>query len=127
MTDSIRRIAVDTPDVYAFEITGEVSADEMEAMARTMNEAFDTHHDGIDMLLIFRVLQASEPGSLWNIEVLKSRFRSFAGVKRYVVVGAPQHIQDMISTFTAVTPVEAHTFDAAELDEAWALLGARPT
>ena len=126
MSESVHRISVDKPSVYAFEITGEVTADEMEWMAQTMNAAFDTHDEKVDMLLVFRDFQGSESGSLWDTEVLKSRFRSLANVRRYVVVGAPESAKSMIDSFAMVMPVEAHTYDAGELDKAWALLGTQP-
>ena len=42
-SDAVRRLPVDNPRVYAFEISGKVSSEAMESMAKTMNAAFDTH------------------------------------------------------------------------------------
>ena len=126
MTDAVRRIAADRPDLYAFEIVGEVTSADQEAMADTMNAAFDAHEDKVDMLLVFRDYEGAETGSMLDVGVLKSRLRSIAKVNRYVVVGAPEAANSMIETMGKLMPVESHTFRLAELGAAWALLGARP-
>ena len=126
MTDAVRRIPTDRPDLYAFEIAGEVSSADQEAMADTMNAAFDAHEDKVDMLLVFRGYEGAETGSTLDVDVLKSRLRSIAKVNRYVVVGAPSAANSMIETMGKLMPVESHTFGIDELGAAWTLLGARP-
>ena len=126
MTDAVRRLPTDRPDLYAFEIAGEVTAADQEAMADAMNAAFDAHEDKVDMLLVFRDYEGAETGSMLDVDVLKSRLRSIARVNRYVVVGAPEAANTMIETMGRLMPVESHTFPIAELGAAWALLGARP-
>ena len=127
MSESVTRIATDRPDLYAFEIRGEVSAEAMESMARTMNAAFDAHDDKVDMLLVFRGFDGSEPGATFDLEVVASRVRALTNVARYVVVGAPESAATMIETMAKLMPVEAHTFPLERIAEAWTLLGARPT
>ena len=126
MTDAVRRLPSDRPDLYAFEIAGEVTSADQEAMADTMNAAFDAHEDKVDMLLVFRDYEGAETGSMLDLDVLKSRLRSIAKVNRYVVVGAPGAANAMIETMGKLMPVESRTFPLAELGAAWALLGARP-
>lgn len=126
MTSStIRRVATTTPQVYAFEIDGKVTSDDMEDMANVMNAAFDAH-DSVDMLLIFRHFDGSEVGAGFDWASIKSRFRSLTNVGQYVVVGAPDSAADMIELMGKVIPVEAKTFEMAELDKAWAAVDARP-
>lgn len=122
---TIRRVPATKPDVYAFEIDGKVSSEAMQAMAETMNAAFDTH-DTVDMLLIFRAYDGSEMGAGFDWESIKSRFRSLTNVGKYVVVGAPEEAADMIELMGNVIPVDAKTYPMAQLDAAWTLLGARP-
>ena len=126
MSDSVNRIATDRNDLYAFEITGEVSDEAMESMARTMLAAFDEHDDKVDMLLVFRSFEGSETGATFDMDVIASRVKALAHVARYVVVGAPEPANAMIEGLAKLMPLEAHTFPLARLDEAWALLGARP-
>lgn len=122
---TIRRVATTNPNVYAFEIDGKVSSEEMEDMADLMNTAFDTH-DKVDMLLIFRHFDGSEMGAGYDWSSIKSRFRAVTNVGKYVVVGAPEEAETMIEVFGKLIPVEAMTFDLAELDTAWAEVDARP-
>ena len=124
--DAVRRVPTDREDLYAFEIDGEVSAEAMEAMAETMNRAFDAHEDRVDMLLVFRDYGGSEAGAALDADVIASRFRSLVNVRRYVVVGAPAGANAMIEAIGKLIPVEATAFGADELDAAWTLLGARP-
>ncbi len=123
---TLTRIPTDRSDLYAFEIDGEVSADDMEWMAELMNGAFDEHEGKVDMLLLFREFDGSERGAMLDGDVIASRFRSLAHVDRYVVVGAPEAANSMIETMAKLMPVEAHTYPMAQAAEAWHLLGARP-
>ena len=124
---SVLRIKVDKPSVYAFEIRGKVSADDMESMAKTMNKAFDTHTDKLDMLLIFQDYDGSEAGAMFDGDVIASRFKSVTNVDKYVVVGAPDSAESMLNMFGKLLPVKAHTFDLSDIDKAWNLLGTSPT
>jgi len=126
MDSSVTRIDTTRDDLYAFEITGQVTDAAMERMAKTMNEAFDRHQEKVDMLLIFRAFEGSEPGATFDIDVIASRLRSLTNVARYCVVGAPDSANTMIETMAKLMPVEAHTFALHELDAAWTLLGAQP-
>ncbi len=122
---AIRRVATTNPKVYAFEIDGEVSGEEMAEMADTMNAAFDAQ-EKVDMLLIFRDYEGSEMGAGLDWSSIKSRFRSLANVDKYVAVGAPDSAAAMIEVMGKIIPVEARTYPMSQLDVAWTYLGARP-
>lgn len=124
---SVSRISTDRENLYAFAIDGEVSADTMEAMAKTMNEAFDRHDEKVDMLLVFRNYAGSETGSLFDADVLASRMRSLTKVERYVVVGAPDAAGRMVQTLGTLMPVQTRAYPLDELDDAFSFLNARPT
>ena len=115
------------PDtLYAFQISGTVTAEEMEAMAATMNEAFD-RHETVDMLLRFAPdFEGSETGASMNWETMKSHMRSLANVERYVTVGAPEAAGTMVETMGAVIPVECKAFEASREAEAWAFVDGKP-
>lgn len=116
-------VSASRSDLYAFRISGTVTAGEMEAMAGTMNAAFG-RQDEIDMLLVFDGYEGTECGAGLGIENLKSRMRSLAHVRRYVVAGAPQGAAAMVEAMGKVIPVEAES--VATEAEAWAALDARP-
>ena len=125
MQPSVTRTPTDRPDLYAFEIHGEVTDEAMESMAKTMNEAFDAHDGKVDMLLVFREFDGSETGATLDFEVIASRVRALTNVARYVVVGAPEPANAMIEGMAKIMPLEAHTFPLHREGEAWTLLGAR--
>jgi len=127
MTRTVTRIATTRADLYAFRISGEVGAEDMERMSETMNEAFDKHEDKVDMLMVFEPFAGSESGSLLDGDVIASRLRSITHVDRYVVVGAPQKANAMIEAMGKLMPVEPVTYPLERLDDAWRLLDAQPT
>mgnify|MGYP001145110493 CR=1 FL=1 len=125
MNQSVKHIPTDNLRVYAFEICGELSEEDLQIMAETMNEAFDKH-EKVDMLLLFKTYDGTETGASLDSEVIKSRFRALANVDKYVVVGAPDGAQTMIDVMDKVIPVDAKTFDSSEIDQAWSSVNARP-
>ena len=119
---SLTQIATSRPDLFAFRITGEVSREDMTAMAEYMNDIFDRHEDKVDMLMIFDRYEGAETGASLSWESLKSRFRSATNVGRYIVVGAPDAAEGMIEIMDHLIPVKAETFD--EEIAAWRALDA---
>lgn len=122
-TEGITQIATDRRDLYAFRISGKISDNAMEDMAKSMNAAFDVHDEKIDMLLIFDHFQGSEFGAGWDWDVIKSRVKAISNVNRYIVVGAPSPADSMIGFMDTILPVKAETFDDEEI--AWRSLHAR--
>ncbi|UWQ18834.1 STAS/SEC14 domain-containing protein [Jannaschia sp. M317] len=122
---TIRRIPTVDPATFAFEIEGEVSAEEMETLAKQMNAAFDTY-DQVNMLLVFAPYGGSELGAGLDWESIRSRFRSLSHVNKYAVVGAPEGAAMMIEAVGRMIPVEARTFDLPDIDAAWDFVGTRP-
>lgn len=69
---SITQIPSQHAGVYAFEIRGRVSADELENMAKAMNDAFDSK-DKVNLLLFFKDYE----GTSWES---KASFIAFCAV-----------------------------------------------
>lgn len=122
---TINQIAVDNPLVYAFRITGEIDGEDMKAMGATMNNTFDVH-PCVSMLLIVEQFEGVEAGAGFDMETMKSQFRSLAKVDKYAVVGAPSVASTMINVMDKVIPTDARTFERSEEAAAWAFVGARP-
>jgi len=124
-TSSIRQIPVHSPDVYAFRILGEVQAEDIKAMAETMNVAFDADRT-VSMLLIFADYDGVEAGAGLDLQTMSAQFRSLTHVEKYAVVNAPGFAATLIRLMDKVIPTDARTFTAAEEDAAWAFVGTRP-
>ncbi len=125
LNETIVQIPTTSPDVYAFRIRGKVTAEDMHAMAETMNAVFDSGRT-VSMLLHFDAFDGTEAGAMFDVENLKSRFRSLAHVDKYAVIGAPKIAAAMVDLMDKVIPVDARSFDQAEATDAWAFVGARP-
>ena len=122
---SINQILVDNPLVYAFRIRGEVNADDLKAMGATMNAAFDVH-PSVSMLLIFERFEGLEGGAGFDMDTVRSQFRSLAKVDKYAVVGAPSMASTLIKVMDKVIPTDARTFDRSDEAAAWEFVGANP-
>ncbi|MEM8577532.1 MAG: STAS/SEC14 domain-containing protein [Pseudomonadota bacterium] len=121
-TQSVTQIATSRDDLLAFRINGEVSKDDMTAMAQYMNDVFDTEDRKVDMMLIFDRYDGAAAGASFSREAIKSRVKAVWNVNRYIVVGAPDKAEAMVETMGKVIPVKAETYD--EEAAAWRAVGA---
>lgn len=124
-TPTIVQIPVQSADVYAFRIRAEITAEDLKAMAETMNAAFDAK-SSVSMLLIFDPYDGAEAGAGLDLQTLTSQFRSIAKVDKYAVVGAPSFATTMINVMDKIIPTDARTFAAADEPLAWEFVGTRP-
>ncbi len=116
---AIRRLPQPRLTLLAFEIAGKISKADIEGMARQVDEAFDAH-DRVDMLLIMTDFEGMDAGAVFDREALAAQVRSVRHVRKYGVVGAPAWARAMIEFSDFLSPVDAKTFDLAEVAAAWA-------
>lgn len=110
-TNSIEQFATHIPGTYGFRITEKIAGDDLEAMAETMNRAFD-NRDEVDMLISFKSDEGAELSAGLNGEVIKAQFRALSKVRNYCVVQAPDAPEKLIKFFDNVLPVKARSFDS---------------
>ncbi|MEO0774021.1 MAG: STAS/SEC14 domain-containing protein [Pseudomonadota bacterium] len=122
---SITQIPTTKSDVYAFRIKGHVDDDDVEAMAKFMNFAFDKPGK-VSMLLDLTQMTGRDLDAMFDGDVLKANFRSWSQVEKYAAVGAPDYAAKLIGWMDKVIPVEARAFEADQMDDAWAFVDARP-
>lgn len=120
----IQEIPTDSPKVHAFRITGHIDDDASEALAKHMNRVFD-RHDNVNMLLDMTGFIGNDWDTLFDEDVISSRFRALKHVSRYAVVGAPDRAAKMIEIIDKIIPVDARAFEAREADAAWVFVGAQ--
>ena len=120
----ITEIETTAAHVHAFRITGHIDDDASDALAEHMNGVFD-QQDEVNMLLDLTGFTGSDWDSMLDGDVLKSRFRALSHVKKYAVVGAPERAAKMIGFMNKFIPVEAKAFDAGDIAQAWAFIGAQ--
>lgn len=118
-SDAIRQKTSDRPDLLVFEVTREIHTADIERMARSVDLAIE-RFDQIDILLIFSNFEGATLGALVDGKAVQVSLRSNAHVRRYGVVGAPKFAEAMINVFDPLTPIDARTFEADEIDLAHA-------
>ncbi|MEL6646175.1 MAG: STAS/SEC14 domain-containing protein [Pseudomonadota bacterium] len=114
-----------SPNVYAFRIDGHVDSDTMSALAKYMNDVFDSK-DEISILFDLSGFEGADTGSILDGDVLKSRVQALSKVDKYAVIGAPEHAELMINAMNKIVPVDAQTFDKFESGAAWSFVGTKP-
>jgi hypothetical protein len=107
------------PDLLCFEILGKIAEEDIEWMARGVEDAV-ADRQTIDILLIMRHYDGAELSAVLNPEALKVQTKSIWHVRKYGVVGAPAWAKAMINLFAPLSPVEAKTFDLDDEEQAWA-------
>lgn len=122
---SIAPLLTTRPDLFAFEVRGRIRETDIEAMARTLDSAFD-RLGTVDILIVMRHWDGLDASAAFDGEALKVQVRAAAHVRKYGVVGGPAWAKAMINLFSPLTPVEERTFDLSEEDQAWAWIGGRP-
>jgi tRNA(adenine34) deaminase len=118
-------IPVDRPSVLAFRLIGVLSRDDVAFMGAIANRAFDTRTE-VDMILIFEPEARISLTSVVSATAIRAEYRALGRVRRYVVVGAPAVVRQVISAMDAVIPPDARTFSREDEQTAWAHVAARP-
>lgn len=125
MQAPVREIRTTEPHVFAYDIPGAVSEEDLERMASRMDAAFEAH-EKVSLLLLFEHYEGNELGALLDADVIKTHFKALTNLHRYAVVGAPAHMDIALKAIAAVLPIEPKTFDKGQVAEAWDWVGARP-
>jgi hypothetical protein len=116
---SIRQIESGRPGLLAFEVDGKIRKRDIEAMARTVKDAF-AMPGKIDIIIVMTNYDGIEFGAAFDAESLTAQAESVTQLRKYAVVGAPGWAEAMISLLSPLTPVEERTFDLEEAEQAWA-------
>lgn len=113
----ITALASEQPHLGAFELSGTVTREDMDAMAKSVLKLFE-RTETANLLLVFRGFQGTEPGAGFDWDAIKAQFKSLTNVGRYAVVNPPESAAKMIEFFDHVIPVDARAFEADELHAA---------
>lgn len=122
---SVRRIETDRDDAYAFEITGQIAATDIENMFGLLEGAYELH-DQIDVLVLVHDYEGFDWSALWHEETYLDKARAFKHIRKYAFVGGAGWMKTGATLVRPFMPMEIRQFDLDELDEAWAWIGANP-
>lgn len=106
------------PWLLAFEVVGTIDKGAIRAMADQVLAAFETEGE-VDLLVLMDRFEGMTAGAATDPRNLLSQARSLTHVRKYGVVGAPAMAAAMIEVFDKLIPVDARTFAAHEVDDAW--------
>lgn len=121
---AIRRIDTDRPDVFAMEITGEVTSADVENLFGLLEGAYALH-DSLDLIVRFSDYRGLlTEGMSWET-TREVREHARNRIRRCALVGDAGALRDARSFLDLPSSVEHRDFAAEDEGEAWAWIGAR--
>lgn len=121
----VRRIETDREDAYAFELVGHITAADMENLYGLLEGAYEVH-DKIDVLVILRGYEGFDWQAAFKEQTMIGKTHALQHIRKYAFAGGPGWMSAMASLFRPFFSMEMKHFDADEIDQAWAWIGARP-
>jgi len=122
---AVRRIETNRADAYAFELTGRITAADIENLYGLLEGAYELH-DKIDLLI--RIVDYD--GAEWLDVSRKTRsdgkLHAVEHVRRCAAIGEPNWTLYARAMLLAATTVEIRHFTAEEEEQAWQWLEAQP-
>ncbi|WP_159590485.1 STAS/SEC14 domain-containing protein [Chelativorans xinjiangense] len=121
----VRRIDTDREDAYAFEITGHITAADVENMYGLLEGAYELH-ERIDLIVTIRDYEGFDWSAAWKDRGMFGKTRAFEHIRKCAVVGGPGWVGTAVALFRPLFSVEMKHFEATEMDAAWAWIDANP-
>lgn len=121
---NVRRIDTDRDDAYAFEITGHITAADVENMYGLLEGAYELH-ERIDLIVIIHDYEGFEWSAAWQEQALLGK-KVLDHIRKYAVVGGPGWMGPMIGMFRPFLSPDMRHFEVEESEAAWEWIGARP-
>jgi SpoIIAA-like len=122
---AVRRIETNRPDAYAFELTGRITAADIENLYGLLEGAYELH-DRIDLLI--RIVDYN--GAEWLDVARKTRSEgrqhALVHVRRCAAVGEPNWTIYARALLVIATTVEIRHFASEEEEKAWSWIDALP-
>lgn len=123
---AIRFIPTTRDDVIGFEINGVISTEDLPGVTDKVN-GFLAAHDKVRMLARVKHLGGFDPAVFFQSGLFSMKLAAMQKVERYAIVGAPVWMNKAVQTMNPMFPhLDMRPFPAAQEDEAWAWLDARP-
>jgi hypothetical protein len=120
---AVRRLETDNDQVFAVEITGEVSAADAENLFGLLEGAYALH-ERVDVLVRQTDYQGADWSGIARETVAEGRDHAERHIRRCAVVGGPDWTGNIGGFFTPDVPVALRYFLAEDEAEAWLWLGA---
>ncbi|EDZ66848.1 hypothetical protein NOC27_175 [Nitrosococcus oceani AFC27] len=123
---AFRFIPTSRDDVFAFEINGMISAEEMPGVIKEF-EGFLERHDKVRLLNRMRHFGGIDPAVFMQGGLVSMKLAAMQKVERYAIVGAPGWMRKIIKSINpAFTDMDMRTFSKDKEQDAWEWLEAAP-
>ncbi|MCT8999685.1 SpoIIAA family protein [Chelativorans intermedius] len=121
----VRRIDTDREDTYAFEVTGHITAADVENLYGLLEGAYELH-DRIDVIVIFHDYEGVDWNAAWKDQGMRGKTGAFAHIRKCAVVGGPAWLGTALALLGPLFSAEVKHFEARQEAAAWAWVGANP-
>lgn len=122
---SVRRVETDREDACAFEITGRVSAADMENLYGLL-EAEYALHDKIDLLVLIHDYEGFDWSAAFTETTMAGKTHALRHIRKYAVVGGPDWMRGVIGFARPFLSIEMKHFELDQAGAAWTWIGANP-
>lgn len=122
---AVRRIETNRADAYAFELTGHITAADIENLYGLLEGAYELH-ERIDLLIRIVDYHGSDWMEVSRKTRSEGRLHALEHVRRCAAVGEPNWTLLARAILLIATTVEIRHFPAKEEEKAWAWLDALP-
>ncbi|GHB40001.1 hypothetical protein GCM10007094_31600 [Pseudovibrio japonicus] len=125
-TPGFRRLNTTNDKLFAFEINGMISAEEMPAVLEDLKTFLDGH-DKIFLLNRIKHFGGIDPAIFMQSGLLSARLATMQKAERYAIVGPPEWVEKVLHTLPKdFLDIEIKSFKAEDEDKAWDWLDAKP-
>lgn len=120
---SIHFIKTTSDNVFAYEINGRITQQDISAATREMKDAFD-RPDKVNVLLHVKNWQGFDLSAVVDDDLAKMKYKAMSKVDRYAVIGAPAWMRNLLELIDPLFSVNIKIFEPGEEEAAWNWVGA---
>ena len=115
---ALMRLKTERDDVYAFEIDGHVSREEVDEVYQTLEKAY-AKHEKINLLVRIGRYDGFDLSALFSDVTYAGKLHAIRHMRRYAVVGGPAWMAHVIGFFNPLFRVQVRHFELDDEAEAW--------
>ena len=115
---ALTQLDTERDDVYAFEIDGQVTKEEVDEVYQTLEKAYEKH-DKIDLLVRIGRYDGFDINALFSDVTYAGKLHAIKHMRRYALVGGPSWMANMMAFFNPLFRMEARHFDLDDETAAW--------
>lgn len=115
---ALSQIKTERDDVFAFEIDGHVSREEVDEAYQILEKAYE-QHDKIDLFVRIGRYDGFDLSALFSDVTYAGKLHAIRHMRRYALVGGPDWMANMIRFFNPLFRMEVRHFELDDEAEAW--------